>query len=66
MYGHIWLAVVLYCDFRLIENLKVCRAGYAHRMPFERFLVRYKMLSKATWPIWKKTPKQGCKEILKV
>ena len=52
--------------FSLVENLKVCRAGYAHRMPFERFLIRYKMLSKATWPTWKKTPKQGCKEIMKV
>ncbi|XP_065920501.1 unconventional myosin-Ia-like [Dysidea avara] len=49
----------------LVENLKVHRAGYAHRMSFERFLMRYKMLSKNTWPTWKKPPKPGCKEILK-
>ena len=34
----------------LLENVRVRRAGFAHRMPYERFVGRYKMLSKRTWP----------------
>ena len=39
----------------LLENVRVRRAGFAHRQPYDRFLWRYKMLSKQTWP--------KCKEI---
>lgn len=33
----------------LLENVRVRRAGYAHRSTFERFLKRYGMLSKTIW-----------------
>ena len=33
----------------LLENVRVRRAGYAHRSTFERFLKRYAMLSKTIW-----------------
>jgi len=36
----------------LLENVKVRRAGFAYRAPFERFLHRYKKLSKSTWGMW--------------
>uniref|UniRef100_A0A915PTP0 Myosin motor domain-containing protein n=1 Tax=Setaria digitata TaxID=48799 RepID=A0A915PTP0_9BILA len=34
----------------LLENVRVRRAGFAYRINYERFLQRYKMLSKSTWP----------------
>jgi len=34
----------------LLENVRVRRAGFANRQPYERFLQRYKMLSSYTWP----------------
>ncbi|CAG7836490.1 unnamed protein product [Allacma fusca] len=34
----------------LLENVRVRRAGFAHRTPYERFVKRYKMLSRRTWP----------------
>lgn len=34
----------------LLENVRVRRAGFAHRTPYERFVQRYKMLSRKTWP----------------
>ena len=34
----------------LVENVRVRRAGFAHRQPYERFLRRYKMISQYTWP----------------
>ena len=51
----------------LLENVKVRRAGYASRMPFDRFLRRYKKLSKKTWGTWgewKGDPQEGAKLIL--
>jgi len=48
----------------LFENVRVRRAGYAYRQTFEKFLNRYKMLTKETWPKWKGDPKEGCKVIL--
>ncbi len=39
----------------LLENVRVRRAGFAHRTPYERFVQRYKMLSRRTWP----NPKNG-------
>uniref|UniRef100_A0A8C5X8L9 Myosin IB n=1 Tax=Malurus cyaneus samueli TaxID=2593467 RepID=A0A8C5X8L9_9PASS len=37
----------------LLENVRVRRAGYAFRQPYEPCLERYKMLCKQTWPHWK-------------
>lgn len=39
----------------LIENVRVRRAGFAYRLTYEKFLQRYKCLSKKTWP----NPKHG-------
>lgn len=36
----------------LLENVKVRRAGFAYRQPFDRFLRRYKKLSNKTWGTW--------------
>lgn len=45
----------------LMENLRVARAGYCYRRPFEMFLERYKSLCPETWPSWKGSPKDGVK-----
>ncbi|MFH4977717.1 hypothetical protein AB6A40_004426 [Gnathostoma spinigerum] len=34
----------------LKENIRVRRAGFAYRRPFEKFLYRYAILSRETWP----------------
>ncbi|XP_067834933.1 unconventional myosin-Id-like [Heptranchias perlo] len=34
----------------LLENVRVRRAGFAYRQPYDRFLVRYKMTCEYTWP----------------
>ncbi|KAL1137847.1 hypothetical protein AAG570_009543 [Ranatra chinensis] len=34
----------------LLENVRVRRAGFAHRQRYDRFLKRYKMVSQFTWP----------------
>ncbi|KAM4705559.1 unconventional myosin-Ig-like [Rhinophrynus dorsalis] len=34
----------------LLENVRVRRAGFAYRQPYERFLLRYKMTCEYTWP----------------
>lgn len=49
----------------LVENIRVRRAGFANRQPYERFLARYHMVCKITWPTWKGDEKSGCLEILK-
>ena len=45
----------------LMENVRVRRAGYAFRMEYGRFLDRYKMLSKRTWPNFKAGGQMGTK-----
>ncbi|ORZ37564.1 P-loop containing nucleoside triphosphate hydrolase protein [Catenaria anguillulae PL171] len=45
----------------LLENIKCVRAGYCYRERFDRFLLRYKMLSPRTWPEWKGDVKEGIK-----
>ncbi|EGG13950.1 myosin IB [Cavenderia fasciculata] len=50
----------------LLENVRVRRAGFAYRAPFERFLRRYKKLSSKTWGLWgewKGDAKEGAKTI---
>ncbi|XP_063159287.1 unconventional myosin-Ig [Candoia aspera] len=34
----------------LLENVRVRRAGFAYRQPYNRFLLRYKMTCEYTWP----------------
>lgn len=43
----------------LKENIRVRRAGYAYRRIFQKFLQRYAILTKATWPSWRGDEKQG-------
>mmetsp|Transcript_27233 Transcript_27233/g.38371 ORF Transcript_27233/g.38371 Transcript_27233/m.38371 type:complete len:1003 (-) Transcript_27233:51-3059(-) len=48
----------------LVENVRVRRAGFAFRTTYERFMWRYKMLSKKTWPKWKGDAKSGTQALL--
>eukprot|EP01126_Amoeba_proteus_P065590 TRINITY_DN935_c0_g1_i7.p1 TRINITY_DN935_c0_g1~~TRINITY_DN935_c0_g1_i7.p1 ORF type:complete len:716 (-),score=138.71 TRINITY_DN935_c0_g1_i7:110-2257(-) len=43
----------------LVENVRVRRAGFAFRREYDRFLLRYKMLAKETWPIYRGSDKEG-------
>ncbi|XP_071180083.1 unconventional myosin-Ic-like [Mytilus edulis] len=43
----------------LMENLRVRRAGFAYRRPYEVFLKRYKCLCPETWPHYRGAPKDG-------
>lgn len=36
----------------LLENVRVRRAGYAHRQLYKPFFERYRLLSKSTWLQW--------------
>ena len=49
----------------LSENIKVRRAGFAYRAEYHRFLERFNVLSKKTYPEWRGSDKSGCKEIIK-
>lgn len=49
----------------LMENVRVRRAGYAFRQPYEPCLERYKMLCKQTWPHWKGPARNGVEVLLK-
>lgn len=48
----------------LMENLRVRRAGFAYRRPYEMFLQRYKCLTPNTWPNYHGPPKQGVQDIV--
>ncbi|XP_012539423.1 unconventional myosin-Ie [Monomorium pharaonis] len=48
----------------LKENIRVRRAGFAYRRPFVKFLHRYAILTKETWPRWPGDEKQGIEWIL--
>ena len=50
----------------IVENVLVRRAGFAHRMPFSRFLGRYKMICRGTWPAppAAQSPADSCAAIL--
>ncbi|XP_076289926.1 unconventional myosin 61F isoform X4 [Lasioglossum baleicum] len=43
----------------LMENLRVRRAGFAYRRPYEQFLQRYKSLCPQTWPNYHGSAKDG-------
>ncbi|XP_073702578.1 myosin IEb [Garra rufa] len=49
----------------LRENIRVRRAGYAFRRAFKKFLHRYAILTKETWPQWCGDEKQGVLHLLK-
>lgn len=52
----------------LLENVRVRRAGFAFRAPFDRFLARYKKLSDQTWGLWGEwagDPRAGTEIVLK-
>ncbi|DAZ99181.1 TPA: hypothetical protein N0F65_008214 [Lagenidium giganteum] len=49
----------------LLENVKVRRAGYAYRGDFGRFVDRFRLLSKETYPEFRGTDKKGCQAILR-
>ncbi|XP_031432344.1 myosin IEb [Clupea harengus] len=48
----------------LRENIRVRRAGFAFRRPFKKFLQRYAILTKETWPQWKGEEKKGVLHLL--
>uniref|UniRef100_A0A674C5Z5 Myosin IB n=1 Tax=Salmo trutta TaxID=8032 RepID=A0A674C5Z5_SALTR len=48
----------------LMENVRVRRAGYAFRQPYESCLERYKMLCKKTWPQWRGPTRDGVEVLL--
>ncbi len=43
----------------LQENIRVRRAGFAYRRPFEKFLWRYAILTAETWPHYTGDPRKG-------
>lgn len=50
----------------LIENVRVRRAGFVHRQPYDKFLLRYKMISEYTWPNFRGSPKEGVEILMNV
>ncbi|XP_066926001.1 unconventional myosin-Ia-like isoform X2 [Clytia hemisphaerica] len=51
----------------LLENIRVRRAGYCYRQPYNSVLMRYKMLCDDTWPNYRRgNAKEGVQEIMKV
>ncbi|KAF7641305.1 hypothetical protein LDENG_00285630, partial [Lucifuga dentata] len=48
----------------LCENIRVRRAGYAYRRVFNKFLQRYAILTKETWPLWRGDERQGVLHLL--
>ncbi|XP_044215361.1 myosin IEb [Thunnus albacares] len=48
----------------LRENIRVRRAGYAYRRAFNKFLHRYAILTKETWPSWRGEERKGVLHLL--
>ncbi|XP_043282313.1 unconventional myosin IC [Venturia canescens] len=48
----------------LMENLRVRRAGFAYRRPYDQFLQRYKSLCPKTWPHYNGPPKEGVRVLV--
>ncbi|XP_062897777.1 myosin IEb [Mobula hypostoma] len=48
----------------LSENIRVRRAGYTYRRVFHKFLQRYAILTKETWPRWRGNERQGVTHLL--
>uniref|UniRef100_F6YFX4 Myosin IE, gene 2 n=1 Tax=Xenopus tropicalis TaxID=8364 RepID=F6YFX4_XENTR len=49
----------------LRENIRVRRAGYAYRRVFQKFLHRYAILTRETWPQWRGDEKKGVMHLLR-
>ncbi|TYZ59198.1 hypothetical protein PybrP1_007131 [[Pythium] brassicae (nom. inval.)] len=49
----------------LLENVKVRRAGYAYRGDYGRFVDRFRLLSKETYPAFRGSDKKGAQAILR-
>ncbi|KAI9517498.1 Unconventional myosin-If [Dissostichus eleginoides] len=49
----------------LRENIRVRRAGFAYRRPFNKFLMRYAILTAETWPCWRGPEQQGVLHLLR-
>ncbi|KCV73289.1 myosin I [Fonticula alba] len=50
----------------LKENIRIRRAGYAFRQPFDKFVRRFAILTPETFPEWRSgTAQQGCLHIMK-
>jgi myosin-1 len=47
----------------LLENVRVRRAGFVFRQPFDRFVARYKMIAPQTWPLFNGAAKDGVRLI---
>jgi len=43
----------------LKENIRIRRAGFAYRQPFDKFIRRFGIVSPQTFPHWPGDPKQG-------
>ncbi len=48
----------------LKENIKVRRAGFCYRNLFEKFMKRYAILTKETFPVWKGPVNEGIRRIM--
>ena len=48
----------------LKENIRIRRAGFAYRRPFHKFLQRYAIITKETWPRWTGEPARGIKHVM--
>ncbi|TNN02035.1 hypothetical protein fugu_009522 [Takifugu bimaculatus] len=48
----------------LRENIRVRRAGYAYRRVLNKFLHRYAILTKESWPYWRGEERQGVLHLL--
>ncbi|CAL9696483.1 unnamed protein product [Knipowitschia caucasica] len=49
----------------LRENIRVRRAGFAYRRVFNKFLMRYAILTTETWPRWNGPEQQGVLHLLR-
>lgn len=49
----------------LKENVRVRRAGFAYRRPFNKFLKRYAILTPETWPCWRGDERGGINHLMK-
>ncbi|XP_004647104.1 unconventional myosin-Ia [Octodon degus] len=58
------LVVVQVRYLGLLENVRVRRAGYAHRQVYKSFLERYRLLSRSTWPHWNGGDREGVEKVL--
>ncbi|XP_029286156.1 unconventional myosin-If [Cottoperca gobio] len=49
----------------LRENIRVRRAGFAYRRAFNKFMMRYAILTAETWPSWRGPEQQGVLHLLR-